>query len=93
MAGASDSDDASELFWPGYVDAVTNLAINLLFVIAIMAIVVMTANLQISQMQPKQGGALDDSNTPPSAGKLADAKLKYQETLETVIKAQTIYKI
>ena len=64
MAGASDSDDASELFWPGYVDAVTNLAINLLFVIAIMAIVVMTANLQISQMQPKQGGALDDANTP-----------------------------
>lgn len=92
MAGASDSDDASELFWPGYVDAVTNLAINLLFVIAIMAIVVMTANLQISQMQPKKAGALDDVNTPPSAGKLADAKAKYQETLETVIKAQTVYK-
>ena len=54
MAAQSDSDDASELFWPGYVDAVTNLAINLLFVIAIMAIVVMTANLQISQMQPKK---------------------------------------
>ena len=35
----SSSDDASDTFWPGYVDAVTNLAINLLFVIAVMAII------------------------------------------------------
>lgn len=92
MAGTADSDDPSELFWPGYVDAVTNLAINLLFVIAIMAIVVMTANLQISQMQPKKSGSLDDFDTPPTAGKIADAKSKFQDSLETVVKAQTIYK-
>ena len=52
MAGASDSDDASELFWPGYVDAVTNLAINLLFVIAIMAIVVMTTPTVMIASEP-----------------------------------------
>ena len=42
MAAASDSNDASDIFWPGYVDAVTNLAINLLFVIAVMSIVVIS---------------------------------------------------
>ena len=45
MSAASDSDDVSDIFWPGYVDAISNLAINLLFVIAIMAIVVISATL------------------------------------------------
>ena len=53
MAHASDSNDASDIFWPGYVDAVTNLAINLLFVIAVMSIVVLSAILQISKMKPE----------------------------------------
>lgn len=52
MAASSDSNDASDLFWPGYVDAVTNLAINLLFVIAVMSIVVLSSILQISKMKP-----------------------------------------
>lgn len=46
----STSDDASDTFWPGYVDAVTNLAINLLFVIAVMAIVVISAIMQMAKM-------------------------------------------
>ena len=52
MAASSDSGDGSDLFWPGYVDAVTNLAINLLFVIAVMSIVVLSSILQISKMKP-----------------------------------------
>jgi hypothetical protein len=48
MSVSSNSDDASDIFWPGYVDAVTNLAINLLFVIAVMSIVVLAATLQIA---------------------------------------------
>jgi len=46
----SSSDDASDTFWPGYVDAVTNLAINLLFVIAVMAIVVISSIMQMAKM-------------------------------------------
>lgn len=46
MAGASDSNDASEIFWPGYVDAIANLAINLLFVIAVMCIVILSFVLE-----------------------------------------------
>ena len=52
MAAASESNDASDIFWPGYVDAVTNLAINLLFVIAVMSIVVISTIMQISKMKP-----------------------------------------
>ena len=50
MAAQTESNDGADLFWPGYVDAVTNLAINLLFVIAVMSIVVIGITLQISQM-------------------------------------------
>ena len=63
MAAASESDDAADIFWPGYVDAVTNLAINLLFVIAVMAIVVISATLQISRMKPTDA---DTSATRPT---------------------------
>lgn len=52
MATNMDSNDASDLFWPGYVDAISNLAINLLFVIAVMSIVVIATTLQISRMTP-----------------------------------------
>jgi hypothetical protein len=54
MSAASESNDASDIFWPGYVDAVTNLAINLLFVIAVMSIVVISTIMQISKMKPEQ---------------------------------------
>jgi hypothetical protein len=69
MSGHTDSDDASEIFWPGYVDAVTNLAINLLFVIAVMSIVVLAvtmamrkaSNVPTSQSKGEKRGISDQS--------------------------------
>ena len=52
MSVSSDSGDASEIFWPGYVDAVTNLAINLLFVIAVMSIITLATSLELMK-KPK----------------------------------------
>jgi hypothetical protein len=60
MAASSDSNDASDIFWPGYVDAISNLAINLLFVIAVMAIVVIGATLQINDLLKRKDRALGD---------------------------------
>lgn len=54
MAGSSQTDDGSDILWPGYVDAVTNLAINLLFVIAVMSIVVLGATLQIAELSKRR---------------------------------------
>lgn len=61
MAAVSDSNDVSDIFWPGYVDAIANLAINLLFVIAIMAIVVIGATLQIQELIKRKDRALADN--------------------------------
>lgn len=69
MAGSNNSDDASDIFWPGYVDAVTNLAINLLFVIAVMSIVVLAAILQISELSRQktvEGQTPTDNSAPAS---------------------------
>lgn len=63
MAAASDSNDASDIFWPGYVDAVTNLAINLLFVIAVMSIVVISSILQMARMKPDNNDSEKASST------------------------------
>lgn len=50
----TDSNDSADIFWPGYVDAISNLAINLLFVIAVMAIVVIGATLQLSELMKRK---------------------------------------
>lgn len=63
MAAASNSDDVSDIFWPGYVDAISNLAINLLFVIAVMSIVVLGSSLQMAELMKKDHGlAISEQN-------------------------------
>jgi hypothetical protein len=58
MAGPSESNDASDIFWPGYVDAISNLAINLLFVIAVMCIVILSFVLEeTTKGKPQEGEA------------------------------------
>jgi outer membrane protein OmpA-like peptidoglycan-associated protein len=58
MAGSSESNDASDIFWPGYVDAISNLAINLLFVIAVMCIVILSFVLEeTTKGKPQPGDA------------------------------------
>lgn len=52
-------DDGSDIFWPGYVDAVTNLVLNLLFVLTIMIIAVFMFALALSRHQ--------EQNNAPSA--------------------------
>lgn len=66
MAASSQTDDGSEIMWPGYVDAVTNLAINLLFVIAVMSIVVLGATLKIAELSKRKAteGDTQTNSTP-----------------------------
>jgi type III secretory pathway component EscV len=74
MAGNSESGDAGDLFWPGYVDAVTNLAINLLFVIAVMSIVVIGITLQIAQMTKKK--AIEEAQSQQTASSASSTQEK-----------------
>lgn len=84
MAAVSDSDDSSDIFWPGYVDAVTNLAINLLFVIAILSIVVMTTNLQISLLEGKKNPGLAYEARKLGAGSADGGKSQFAQSQQAV---------
>jgi hypothetical protein len=59
MAGHSESSDAADIFWPGYVDAVSNLAINLLFVIAVLVIFALAAVTQIGENSKAKNAAAE----------------------------------
>ena len=79
MSASSDSNDASDIFWPGYVDAVTNLAINLLFVIAVMSIVVISSILQIARMKPDSGAETEKNKNTAKTRVEINIETKEQE--------------
>lgn len=45
-----DDGDGSNIFWPGYVDATTNLVLNLLFLLTIMIVAVFMFALELGRM-------------------------------------------
>lgn len=47
----NNNDEGSDIFWPGYVDAVTNLVLNLLFVLTIMIVAVLMFAMALSRKQ------------------------------------------
>lgn len=49
METRHDDNDGSDLFWPGYVDAVTNLVLNLLFLLTIMTVAVFMFALELGR--------------------------------------------
>jgi hypothetical protein len=48
--GPQHDDDGSSIFWPGYVDATTNLVLNLLFLLTIMIVAVFMFALELGRM-------------------------------------------
>lgn len=55
MENRHSDNDGSDIFWPGYVDAVTNLVLNLLFLLTIMTVAVFMFALELGRAS--QGGA------------------------------------
>jgi len=49
MEDRHDDYDGSDIFWPGYVDAVTNLVLNLLFLLTIMTVAVFMFALELGR--------------------------------------------
>jgi hypothetical protein len=73
----SDSD-GSDIFWPGYVDAVTNLVLSLLFLLTIMTVAVFMFALELGRAS--QGGP----GKIPVASKKQDADVEHKATKDTV---------
>lgn len=90
MSVSSDSGDASEIFWPGYVDAVTNLAINLLFVIAVMSIITLATSLELMKkpknLESGQEGGGKSTDTMAMGKALEEAEKKLIVVMEAAAK-------
>jgi hypothetical protein len=54
MEERHSDNDGSDVFWPGYVDAVTNLVLNLLFLLTVMTVAVFMFALELGRAT--QGG-------------------------------------
>lgn len=67
----SDSD-GSDIFWPGYVDAVTNLVLNLLFLLTIMIVAVFMFALELGRATQ----AASNKTPVTTTKKAADASTK-----------------
>jgi hypothetical protein len=76
---AASGDDNSEVFWPGYVDAVTNLVLSLLFLLTIMTVAVFMFALELGkkkyeQLNPPTPTTTVAISTPPNDLVLQEAK-------------------
>lgn len=79
MATERHSDsDGSDIFWPGYVDAVTNLVLNLLFLLTIMTVAVFMFALELGRAS--QGG----SGKTPVASRKKDSDIVSKATPDPV---------
>lgn len=74
-------DDGSDIFWPGYVDAVTNLVLNLLFVLTIMIIAVFMFALALSRHQ-EQNNAPSAQTQPTENADSKDSTVTEQKIIE-----------
>ena len=64
MSIESTSSDGSDIFWPGYVDAVTNLVLNLLFLLTIMTVAVFMFALELGRAKPGDQGVAVQIEAP-----------------------------
>lgn len=73
MAGRHSDEDGSDTFWPGYVDAVTNLVLNLLFLLTIMTVAVFMFALELGRASRGGPSKPDPAVQKPAAVSTAQA--------------------
>jgi outer membrane protein OmpA-like peptidoglycan-associated protein len=78
MAERYSDNDGSDIFWPGYVDAVTNLVLNLLFLLTIMTVAVFMFALELGRAS--KGGP----ETLPATATKKDADIISKAKMDTV---------
>lgn len=81
MESRHSDSDGSDIFWPGYVDAVTNLVLNLLFLLTIMTVAVFMFALELGRASkggPEKSPAATKQNIE------ADSKAKTDPVKENI---------
>jgi outer membrane protein OmpA-like peptidoglycan-associated protein len=87
MSIESNSDDGSDIFWPGYVDAVTNLVLNLLFLLTIMTVAVFMFALELGRAKPGDQGVAVQIEAPVEPQTLRDP-IKEREEVVAALRKQ-----
>jgi len=80
MALEGNNEDGSDIFWPGYVDAVTNLVLNLLFLLTIMTVAVFMFALELGRAKPGKDAAIQ-VETPAEPQVMFDPLKERQEAV------------
>lgn len=84
-ASRHDDADGSDIFWPGYVDATTNLILNLLFLLTILIVAVFMFALELgrsSKLVAEKPKVEATAQTQPLVAEQNSAVLKENETLK-----------
>ena len=77
------NNDGTDVFWPGYVDAVTNLVLNLLFLLTIMTVAVFMFALELGrQHKTTEAPATQSAESPVSASSPATEVAELRKQLE-----------
>ena len=82
MSVGNDNSDGSDTFWPGYVDAVTNLVLNLLFLLTIMIVAVFMFALELGRSS--KGGADKTLNASSKRGDVVASKTTTDPAKENI---------
>ena len=86
MATERHSDsDGSDVFWPGYVDAVTNLVLNLLFLLTIMTVAVFMFALELGRSSAGKSAAVPTKQDTKAVSKAASDPVKENIALKREI--------
>lgn len=72
METRHSDNDGSDIFWPGYVDAVTNLVLNLLFLLTIMTVAVFMFALELGRASKVKVENPPDVATKPAEEVVSD---------------------
>jgi len=70
------NNDGSDIFWPGYVDAVTNLVLNLLFLLTIMTVAVFMFAMELGRQNQSTGAARQEATTATEQAKAAEPEVE-----------------
>lgn len=84
MEARHDDSDGSDIFWPGYVDAVTNLVLNLLFLLTIMTVAVFMFALELGRVSKFK------SENPPVSAAKRDAEVISKATTDPVAENEVL---
>ncbi len=73
MSTGHDNNDGSDIFWPGYVDATTNLILNLLFLLTILIVAVFMFALELGRASKFEADKPPISSITQDVGAVAKA--------------------